>query len=240
MTQIFLVTGASKGIGYETARQLIEKGHDVIVGARTLEKAKAAALKLGPKAYPFKLDVTKIEDRQEVVKFIFDKWNKLDGLINNAAVFLEKDFDVSNAATVEMNILKETFESNFFSLIELTQKCLPLLKKAEVGRIVNVTSILGSLNLHADKTSPIYGSKSLAYNSSKTALNAFTIHLAHALADTNIKVNSVHPGWVKTDMGGEMAPMQVSEGAKTSVEMALLGIKGPSGKYVHLGESLPW
>jgi NAD(P)-dependent dehydrogenase (short-subunit alcohol dehydrogenase family) len=240
MIQIFLVTGASKGIGFETARQLIEKGHDVIVGARTFEKAKSAVLKLGPKAYPFKLDVTKMEDRQAVVKFISEKWKKLDGLINNAGVFLEKDFDVSNAATVEMNILKETFESNFFGLIELTQKCIPLLKKADVGRIVNVTSLLGSLNLHADKSSPIYGLKSLAYNSSKTALNAFTVHLAHALLNTNIKVNSVNPGWVKTDMGGEMAPMLVGEGAKTSVEMALLGIKGPSGKYVHLGEIIPW
>ncbi len=240
MTQIFLVTGASKGIGFETARQLIAKGHEVIVGARTLDKAKAAALKLGPKAIPFKLDVTKAEDRQEVVKFISEKWKKLDGLINNAGIFLEKDFGVSNADTVEMSILKDTFESNFFGLIELTQKCIPLLKKADVGRIVNVTSILGSLNLHADKTSPIFSSKSLAYNSSKTALNAFTVHLAHALMETNIKVNSVHPGWVKTDMGGEMAPMQVSEGAKTSIEMALLDRKGPTGKYVHLGESLPW
>jgi NAD(P)-dependent dehydrogenase (short-subunit alcohol dehydrogenase family) len=105
---------------------------------------------------------------------------------------------------------------------------------------VNLSSILGSLALHADPQSPIYNAKSFAYDASKTALNAFTIHLAYELRDTKIKVNSAHPGWVKTDMGGEQAPMEISEGGKTSAALALLAEDGPSGGYFHMGKALLW
>jgi len=124
--------------------------------------------------------------------------------------------------------------------VELTQTLLPLIKKAPEGRIVNLSSILGSLTLHADPNSPIYNGKVLAYDASKAALNVFTIHLAHELRDTNIKVNSAHPGWVKTDMGTEAAPMEIPEGAKTSVALATLPADGPTGAYIHLGKPLPW
>ena len=103
-----------------------------------------------------------------------------------------------------------------------------------------VDGLLGALTLHSDPSSPIYGSKAFAYDASKTALNAFTVHLAHALRETKIKVNSAHPGWVKTDMGGAAAPMEVSEGCKTSVLLATLPNDGPTGGYFHLGETLPW
>jgi NAD(P)-dependent dehydrogenase (short-subunit alcohol dehydrogenase family) len=105
---------------------------------------------------------------------------------------------------------------------------------------VNLSSILGSLTLHADPKSPIYNAKSFAYDASKTALNAFTVHLAYDLRDTKIKVNSAHPGWVKTDMGGPEAPMELSEGAKTSATLATLPEDGPTGGYFHLGQTLPW
>jgi len=117
---------------------------------------------------------------------------------------------------------------------------MPLLRKSEGGRIVNLSSILGSLSLHADAKGPIAGVKLFAYDSSKTALNAFTIHLADELKDTKIKVNSVHPGWVKTEMGTDAAPMEVDEGAKTSVDLALIGPDGPNGKFIHLGQELAW
>jgi NAD(P)-dependent dehydrogenase (short-subunit alcohol dehydrogenase family) len=117
---------------------------------------------------------------------------------------------------------------------------LPLIRKAPAGRIVNLSSILGSLGEHSNPKSPIYGFKVFAYNSSKTALNAFTVHLAHELKNTKIKVNSAHPGWVKTAMGGEAAPMEVSEGGKTSAELALLPEDGPTGSFIHRGETLPW
>ena len=125
-------------------------------------------------------------------------------------------------------------------MIELTQALLPLLTASPAGRIVNLSSILGSLTLHADPKSPIYGSKVLAYDASKTALNAFTVHLAHALKGTNVKVNSAHPGWVQTDMGGDAAPMQIPDGAKTSVWLATLPEDGPTGGYFHMQSALSW
>ncbi len=105
---------------------------------------------------------------------------------------------------------------------------------------MNLSSILASLNLHATKGSPIYDAKTFAYDASKSALNAFTIHLAHELRNTKIKVNSAHPGWVKTEMGGDGAQMEIVDGAKTSVELATLPDNGPNGGYFHMGESLPW
>jgi len=117
---------------------------------------------------------------------------------------------------------------------------LPLIRKSEAGRIVNLSSILGSLTLHADPNSPIADFKSIAYDASKSALNQYTIHLAYELKDSKIKVNSAHPGWVKTDMGTDAAPMEIPDGAKTSVELALLGPEGPTGRYIHLGQELPW
>jgi NAD(P)-dependent dehydrogenase (short-subunit alcohol dehydrogenase family) len=137
-------------------------------------------------------------------------------------------------------LLRETFETNLFAVVALTQALLPLLRKSEAGRIVNLSSILASLTLHATKGSPIYDAKTFAYDTSKTALNSFTIHLAHELKGTKIKVNSAHPGWVKTKMGGEGAQMEIVDGAKTSVELATLGPDGANGGYFHLGESLPW
>ena len=116
----------------------------------------------------------------------------------------------------------------------------PGLRKSQAGRIVNLSSILGSLSFHADPKSPIYNMKAFAYDASKTALNAFTVHLAQELRGTKIKVNSAHPGWVKTDMGGSAAPLEVAEGGKTSVQLATLPDDGPTGGYFHLGRPLPW
>ena len=122
----------------------------------------------------------------------------------------------------------------------MTREFLPLLKKSPAGRIVNLSSILGSLAMHADPKSPIASIKVFAYDASKTALNAFTVHLASELKGTNIKVNSAHPGWVKTEMGTEHAPMEIVDGAKTSVQLALIGPDGPNGRFIHLGSELPW
>jgi len=141
---------------------------------------------------------------------------------------------------VAQEALRETFDTNFFAVVELTQALLPLIRKSPAGRIVNLSSILASLTLHSDPKSPIAGSKPLGYNASKTALNAFTVHVADALKDTKIKVNSAHPGWVKTEMGGAGAQMEITDGAKTSVELALLGDDGPTGAYIHMGKPLPW
>ena len=240
--RIALVTGANKGIGLETVRQLRSLGVVVLLAARDLEKAKAAAQSLSDEAEgvrPVKLDVTSEEDRRAVTKYIADEFGRLDILINNAGVM--QDPRGGNAtSTTSLTMLRETFETNFFSVVSLTQELLPLLRKSEAGRIVNLSSILASQTFHATEGSPIYNSKTFAYDASKTALNSFTIHLAHELRGTKIKVNSAHPGWVKTDMGGEGAQMEIVDGAKTSVELAMLAEDGPTGGYFHMGEALPW
>jgi NAD(P)-dependent dehydrogenase (short-subunit alcohol dehydrogenase family) len=245
MKKIAIITGASKGLGFETALQLGKKGFTIIVTARTQHKSDEAVTKLKTKdidALGVQLDVNNSKDITNLVSFLNERFGKLDILVNNAGVQLDfPGFMPGNSTeTLSMEILKQTFETNFFAPIALTQKLLPLLKKSDAGRIVNVSSIMGSLALHADAGSPIYGIKLLAYNSSKTALNQFTLHLAEALKDTLIKVNSAHPGWVKTDLGGEYAPMSIEDGVKTIVDLSTLDVNGKTGAFIHLGESLPW
>jgi NAD(P)-dependent dehydrogenase (short-subunit alcohol dehydrogenase family) len=240
--KVALITGANRGIGFETAKQLGEQGVTVVLGSRKLSDAEAAAAKLktaGVDAYGIQLDVTKAADRNAAYKFLDEKFGKLDILINNAGIAGGDFFTNTTSITTEEE-LKSVYETNFFSVVALTQQLLPLVKKSDAGRIVNLSSILGSLTLHADPKSPIAGSKLFSYNSSKAALNAFSIHLADELKDTPIKVNSVHPGWVKTEMGTDAAPMEIPDGAKTSVAAALLGPDGPSGHFIHLGQELPW
>jgi NAD(P)-dependent dehydrogenase (short-subunit alcohol dehydrogenase family) len=247
--RVAFITGANKGIGLETARGLGTLGIAVVLGSRDEAKGRAAAEKLRgegiAKAEAVRFDVTRPEDHRAIAGFLSDRFGKLDILVNNAAVMLDAgEFSApggfNTTPTVTPDVLRQTFDTNFFGLVALTQTLLPLVRKAPAGRIVNLTSILGSLTLHGDPSSPIYASKPFAYDASKTALNAFTVHLAHALRETPIKVNSAHPGWVKTDMGGPAAPMELTEGAKTSVQLGTLGPDGPSGGCFHLGQPLPW
>jgi NAD(P)-dependent dehydrogenase (short-subunit alcohol dehydrogenase family) len=240
--KVALITGANRGIGFETAKQLGEQGVTVVVGARKLDAAEETAAKLkalGVDAYGIQLEVTSEADRKAAAKYIEEKFGKLDILINNAGVGASTGFTPVNSEVTDEELAR-IFGTNVFALIAVTRELLPLLKKSPAGRIVNLSSILGSLTLHADPNSPIAGFKSFAYDGSKSALNAYTIHLAWELKDTAIKVNSAHPGWVKTEMGTDAAPMEIPDGAKTSVALALLGSDGPSGRFIHMGEELPW
>jgi NAD(P)-dependent dehydrogenase (short-subunit alcohol dehydrogenase family) len=242
-TKVAFITGGNRGIGQETARQLGKTGVKVIIGSRDLDKGKAVAEKLraeGADVEAIRFDVNKPSDYQEAYNYFDKQYGKLDILINNAGVAFETFGMPNNTSTVSIDTVRKTFDTNFFDTVEFTQKLLPLIKKAPEGRIVNLSSILGSLTLHADPKSPIYNFNTFAYDASKAALNAFTVHLAHELKDTKIKVNSAHPGWVKTDMGTDAAPMEIPEGAKTSVALATLPANGPTGAYIHMGEPLPW
>lgn len=242
--KIALITGANRGIGFETAKQLGEQGVTVILTARNLDVANDSANKLkqlGIDAYGAKLEVTSAEDRAALAKYVEKKFGKLDILVNNAGVAPKRSlFEKVTAATDEEEF-EYVFQTNFFSVVYVTNALLPLLKKSSAGRIVNLSSILGSLTLHAETDSPIKDIKVLSYDASKAALNMFTNHLAIELEGTGIKVNSAHPGWVKTELGGtDVAPMEIVDGAKTSVELALAGEDGPNGRFIHLGEELPW
>jgi NAD(P)-dependent dehydrogenase (short-subunit alcohol dehydrogenase family) len=242
--KIALVTGANKGIGFETTKQLAKADVKVIAASRNKERGEIAVAILvaeGLDVEFLQLDVDNSSDIEHAFEYINNKYGKLDILVNNAGIQIESDnWGINTSTTIDEKVLRQTFETNFINVVKLTNTLLPLIKKSDAGRIVNLSSILGSLTLHADAGSPIYGSKLFAYDASKTALNAYTVHFAAALADTNIKVNSAHPGWVKTDLGSDAAPMGVVDGAKTSVELALLANDGPTGKYIHLGQELPW
>jgi NAD(P)-dependent dehydrogenase (short-subunit alcohol dehydrogenase family) len=247
--KVAFVTGANKGIGLETARGLGKLGLAVVIGSRDEARGRAAADKLrseGIKSVEARrFDVTRPEDHKEIFRYLEGRYGMLDVLVNNAGVQLdEADFGApggfNTTSTVTPEVLRQTFETNFFAVVALTQVLLPLVRKAPAGRIVNLSSILGSLTIHSDASSGIYNKKAFAYDASKTAINAFTVHLAQALRETKIKVNSAHPGWVQTDLGGSAAPLEVSEGGKTSVQLATLPDDGPTGGYFHLGEPLPW
>jgi NAD(P)-dependent dehydrogenase (short-subunit alcohol dehydrogenase family) len=240
--KVALITGGNKGLGYEMAKQLAQQGVAVILAARDRAKGEAAVENLRQQGLDvrfLKLDVTNKKDYAEVTAFLEKNFGKLDILINNAGISADGFAGTSVSATTEQS-LRDTFETNFFAPIALTQTLLPLLRKSDAGRIVNMSSILGSQALHADPSSPIYNFKALSYDASKAALNSFTIHLAHELKGTNIKVNSAHPGWVKTDMGTDAAPMEIPEGGKTGVALALLDESGPTGGFFHQGQVLPW
>lgn len=241
--KIALVTGANKGLGFETSRQLAQQGVLVLMGARNAGRGDAAAKKLkdaGLPAESIHLDVTNHEHIKTAAREINKRFGKLDILVNNAGMsHKEESLTGNSAGTISPRALREIFDANFFGLVELTQKLLPLLKTSDSGRIVNVSSILGSLAIQGKK-GEMSEFKPFAYDASKTAVNAFTIHLAAALASTKVKVNSAHPGWVRTDMGGPQAPVMPEEGAKTAVRLALLGPDGPTGKFFHGDEELPW
>ena len=243
MERVAFISGANRGIGFETTKKLAETGVKVILGSRDLNKGKDAVNKLsalGLETDLIQYDAFDQDAPQKVYNYILEKYKKLDILINNAGVLLTGNLFVTNSSTVSEKDLKDTFQTNFFSVVSLTQKLLPLIKKSDAGRIVNVSTILSSLTLHSAKESPITPAKEIAYNASKSALNAFTIHLAIELKDTNIKVNSGHPGWVKTELGGPKAPVEVEDSYKTSLRLATLEDDGPSGGLFHENETIPW
>ena len=242
--KIALVTGANRGIGFETARQLGKEGIKVLLGVRSEEKGREAESKLkdeGLEVELIRLDVDDPKTHKSAARYIEATYGKLDILVNNAGVLLDENSNGGfvPASETSQDVLRKTFDTNFFNTVALTQTFLPLVKKSDAGRIVFLSSALGSLTWHSDPKSPIYNYKLTAYDISKTALNGYAVHLAHELRDTPIKVNAAHPGSVVTDMN-KNGEIPVEQGAKTSVALATLPADGYSGRLVYLGEELPW
>ncbi len=242
--KIALITGANRGIGFETARQLGQQDIKVLIGARSEENGKEAEAKLKDEGFDAKfilLDVDDAKTHESAAKYIEENYGRLDILINNAGVNFEnaETGDYVKTSETSPDVFRKTFDTNFFNTVAVTQAFVPLLKKSDAGRIVFLSSGLGSLTLHSDPNSPIYNYKLPAYDISKTALNGFAVHLAHELKDTNVKVNAAHPGSVLTDMNSR-GDLTVEEGAKTSVDLATLPADGYTGKFIHLGNELPW
>lgn len=242
MKKIALVTGGNRGIGLETVRQLAQQDIHVILAARQYEKAAAEAQKLqlqGLAVEALQLDVTDGASIRAAARQVEQQHGRLDILVNNAGIITGSGD--ARPSTQPLDVWRRIFDTNLFGLVETTLAFLPLVRRSAAGRIVNLSSILGSIAAHATPGSAIYGFLSVpAYSASKAAVNAWTVQLAQELKDTSIKVNAVHPGYVKTDMNHGGGEMEIPDGARSSVRMALLGADGPSGSFTHLGEELPW
>ncbi|TLV02904.1 SDR family oxidoreductase [Dyadobacter luticola] len=227
-----LITGANKSIGFETARQLLQKGYYVYLGSRDLEKGQKAVDQLNAEGLnnvePIVIDVDRHESIKAAREEVGRKTQVLDVLINNAGI--SGSFP-QTAQETDISVFKEVFETNFFGVIETTQAFLDLLKNSPEPRIVNVTSGLGSLTLHNDPTWKYYPVKGAVYTSSKASLNAFTIVLAYELRDTAFKVNAVDPGYTATDFNHHSGPGTVEDAAARLVKAATLGPDGLTGQF---------
>lgn len=239
-TRIALVTGANKGIGREIARQLAEAGVTVIIGARDPERGMEAAAELTSRslsAESIEIDLNDEATITAAAERIAADHGRLDILVNNAGIVDAADGPPTTAATTAARRIMKT---NFIGTLAVTQAMLPLLRKSRAGRIVNLATTLGSLAINGDPSSPYYSARLIGYNASKAALNMLTVQLAAELADTPIVVNSVCPGYVKTDLTGQQGFMTPEEGARLPVTYALLGEDAVSGRFVEPDGDTPW
>jgi NAD(P)-dependent dehydrogenase (short-subunit alcohol dehydrogenase family) len=238
--RIALVTGANKGIGLEIARQLAQAGVFVILGARDPERARAAVEDLssqGLAAQSLQIDLNDHESIAAAAEAIGAEHGRLDILVNNAGIVDSQD-GPPGAAMPEA--VRRILDTNFIGALAVTQAMLPLLRRSPAARIVNLSSSLGSLTVNGDPTSPYYSARLIGYNASKAALNMLTVQLAEELRGTPIVVNSVSPGFVKTDLTGHTGFMTPDEGARLPVKYALLGEDAVSGRFVEASGETPW
>ncbi len=228
--KVILVTGANRGIGKETVRQLARAGHKTILTGRHADHVRdtqdaLAAEGIITDACP--LDVRDDNSVKHLVKFVTDRYGKLDVLVNNAGIFL----DGKDSTRADIEVIRDTFDTNVLGPYRLIEGLLPLLKESGDARIINVSSGMGGLT---EMNGGYPG-----YRISKTALNAVTKIFANDLAADKISVNSICPGWVKTDMGGERATREVEQGAETIVWLATAD-KVPTGKFLRDKKEIPW
>ncbi|MEV8373313.1 SDR family NAD(P)-dependent oxidoreductase [Kribbella sp. NPDC056861] len=240
MNTVALITGATKGIGREIARQLGEAGYIVLIGARDPARGEAVAKEFvadGIKAAAVQLEVTDPASIRAAAARIAAEHGKLDVLVNNAAIIPAGDGGVSEVAA---SALRAAFETNVIGLVEVTAALLPVLRKSTAARIVNLSSSLASFTQVGDPASRMSTVRTLGYNSSKAAVNMVTVMLANELRGTGILVNAADPGNCATDMGGWDAPRTPAEGAAVAVRLATLGPDGPTGESHAESGRLPW
>ncbi|BCA56420.1 short-chain dehydrogenase [Nitrospira sp. KM1] len=229
MPNLALVTGANKGIGLEIVRQLAAKDWRVFLTGRSRSQVMDAAASLGPSVTPIVLDVTSISSIESAFRTVSQETDHLDVLVNNAAI---ADDDDGSVFDLPAERLHRMFETNTIGPLLMIQAFLPLLRSSQSGRIINVSSGAGQLSE--------LGTWAPAYSISKTALNGVTNQFASALTGENIPVNSVCPGWVRTDMGGSDAPRSVEQGADTIVWLATEAPQSMTGQFVKDRKAIPW
>ena len=238
--KVALVTGANKGIGFEIAKKLSKAGCTVILGARNEKLGQEAVNKLntdGGKTEYLNLDLLKPESIEKAAAFVKDKYGRLDILVNNAGIADRGDSTPSKASIDSVEL---TMRTNFVGPLRMVQTMLPLLEKSESASVVNISSGLGSLAGNSDRNSPYADVKIMGYSASKAALNMMTVQLAYELKDTNIKVNSVCPGYCATDLNDNQGVLTAEQGSIEAVRLALLGKSAPSGQYLNKEGALPW
>jgi NAD(P)-dependent dehydrogenase (short-subunit alcohol dehydrogenase family) len=228
--RVALISGGNRGIGREIARQLAGQGYRVVIGSRELAKGEEAAHELGQDVTAVQLDVTDEDSIVAAVASVERDLERLDVLVNNAGIV--GGGWSTNAVDADLDEVRRTLETNLFGAWRLTEEALPLMRKNGYGRIVNSSSGMGQLS--------DMGGHSPAYRLSKTGLNVLTRMLTAELGEENILVNSVCPGWVRTDMGTQSARVSVQEGADTPVWLATLPDDGPRGGFFRNREPIPW
>jgi len=230
--RVAIVTGGNKGVGLQICKDLAAKGLQVILTARNPELGKAACDQLSAQGLELifhRLDVNDAASIEEAVRFAEGEFERVDVLVNNAGISLDAGKRLQDVA---VEAVESTLRTNFYGPLLLSRAVIPSMRRNNYGRIVNVSSDLGSMNS--------MGGGYPAYRISKVALNALTRILAWELSGTNIKINSMTPGWVRTDMGGAGAPRSVEQGAETAVWLAMLPDGGPSGGYFRDRKPAEW
>ncbi len=232
-----LITGANKGLGFETARRLIAAGHTVYIGSRNAERARRAAEQLG--ARPVQLDITDDDSVTAAVKAI-EADEGLDVLVNNAGIQEEMGDNgvVIGAADVTAEVMRQTFETNVFGTVRVLHAFLPLLQRSTAPVVVNVSSGLASLTRVSTPNTPAYAYPGVAYPASKTAVNMISVQYAKAFP--NMRINAAEPGFTKTDLNGNTGTQTVEQGVEIIVRLAQIGSDGPTGSYFDAEGALPW
>ena len=238
--KIALVTGGNKGVGKEIARQLAEAGLTVWLGSRDLERGELAAQELAAAGdvRVLSLDVTDEVSVAAAAARVEQESGVLDVLVNNAGTSFPQD--EAFPSSIALKTIRDDFEVNFYGPLRVIQAFLPLVRNAEAGRVVNVSSTMGSLTVLSAPNSPLVGAPVFAYPASKTALNSLTAWLAAELRNTAIKVNSVCPGMNATDMNSNPDAQHPSHGAEVAVRAATLPADGPTGTFFDLNGPVPW
>lgn len=237
--QTALVTGANKGIGFETARQLAQRGFVVWLGCRDEERGVAATRELAKDGDVrfVRLDVTDLESVRAAAARVDEETGALDVLVNNAGIAVDGD---GLPSTTQLETIQRTFDVNFYGVLRVTQAFLPLVRKAKAGRIVNVSSTMGSVTTVVIPNGPLTPFPAFAYASSKTALSALTAWFAVELAGTAIRINAVCPGYNATDLNHHRGTQHPSEGAKVVVRVATLGADSPNGAFLDANGTVSW
>ena len=241
--RVALVTGGNKGIGLEISRNLAAARCTVLLGARDLERGQQAVLQLRQAGLDdvhfIQIDVTSQDTITTAAQQIESQHGRLDILMNNAGVNLRGD---GPPGTADVGVVQKVFDTNFFGALRVAKTMLPLLRKSAAGRIVNVSSGLGSLGMNSDSSSSVYNTafRLIGYSASKAALNMLTLHLAYELRGTTVKVNSANPGFTKTDLNDNRGTQPVEVGAIEATRLALLDDHGPTGQSFSKDGPDPW